>query len=125
VTKTRDVILPDLCQMCGDVLPTRSGRGRPRLYCSGRCKARAHAARNFHIDINEIIEKWGDDCYLCGEVVNLDEPFGPLMPNVDHVIPRDRGGVTELSNLRLVHYACNLRKHCAYVCPHCGETLDA
>lgn len=120
---TDTIRLPVLCLMCGAVVTPNLGRGRPRLYCSTQCRQRAYMARHFAVDVYAIIERWGDDCYLCGELVNLDEPFGPKMANVDHIIPLSRGGATDLSNLRLVHYACNLRKSAGYVCPNCAEPL--
>ena len=55
----------------------------------------------------------GDECYLCGEQVDIDirgdlrRRFGP---SVDHVIPRSKGGTHDLRNLRLVHKACNSAK---------------
>lgn len=118
-----DVIQPRLCPMCGAVIPARTGPGRRRVYCSGQCRGRAYLSRHYGINVNEIIDRWGDDCYLCGDTVNVDEPFGPKMLNVDHVIPLGRGGATDLSNLRVVHYACNLRKSAGFVCPHCAQPI--
>lgn len=44
-------------------------------------------------------------CYLCGE---------PILPgqhyNLDHVIPRSKGGPTEPHNLRPTHCNCNQAK---------------
>lgn len=34
------------CAHCGKPLPARSGPGRPRSYCDGRCKAEAQAERD-------------------------------------------------------------------------------
>lgn len=109
--------------MCGDVVDSRPGPGRHRVYCSGKCRGRAYQARHYSIDVRAIIERWGDACYLCGDTVNEDEPFGPKMLNVDHVIPLVAGGPSDLSNLRVVHYACNLRKSAGFVCPHCAEPI--
>lgn len=116
------VATPPLCPMCGAIVE-RNTRGRPRIYCSGMCRARAYMARHYQINIFEIIEAHGDICYLCHDVVNLDEPFGPKMPNVDHVVPLGLGGANDLHNLRVVHYACNLRKSSGFVCPHCAQPI--
>jgi 5-methylcytosine-specific restriction endonuclease McrA len=45
-----------------------------------------------------------DTCYLCGEPI-VDRP------ELDHVIPRSRGGRTSLLNLRWTHHTCNRGKH--------------
>lgn len=111
------------CKHCRAPFEPTEGRGRPRNYCSGRCRARAYMARHYDIDLLEVVERWGTDCYLCGDVVDIDAPFGPEMPNVDHVVPLSRGGITHPSNLRVVHYRCNLRKADHLVCPHCRENL--
>ena len=42
--------------------------------------------------------------FLDGEVVSYDEL------DVDHIIPRSRGGSDELDNLQLLHYKINIRK---------------
>ena len=49
-----------------------------------------------------LLEKWGRRCAYCG-VENL-----PL--EVDHIIPRSRGGSDRVSNLTLACRSCNLRK---------------
>ncbi|WP_164477770.1 hypothetical protein [Nocardioides pantholopis] len=33
------------CKLCGNPLPPRTGRGRPRIYCSDRCRHLAHEER--------------------------------------------------------------------------------
>lgn len=112
-----------LCPMCGAIVEQHAGRGRPNVYCSSKCRGRAYQARNYTINVREIIERWGDTCYICDDIVNPDEPFGPKMLNVDHVIPLSRGGPSDISNLRVVHYACNLRKGAGFVCPHCAQPI--
>ncbi|MEO3768799.1 TetR/AcrR family transcriptional regulator C-terminal domain-containing protein [Micromonospora sp. B9E7] len=41
-------VLTVRCVECGADLPTGSGRGRPRRYCSRRCQARAYRRRREH-----------------------------------------------------------------------------
>ena len=48
-------------------------------------------------------------CHLCGEIVEKiagtwDTPNGG---NVDHLIPRSKGGLDEWDNVRLAHFFCN------------------
>lgn len=33
------------CKLCGNPLPPRQGRGRPRIYCSDHCRNLAHEER--------------------------------------------------------------------------------
>ena len=49
----------------------------------------------------DVIELYGDACYLCG---------GPY-EHTDHVIPLSRGGYDVLANLRPCCSPCNLSKH--------------
>lgn len=44
-------------------------------------------------------------CYLCGQPITPDQKW-----NLDHVRCKSKGGKTEPSNLRPVHYQCNQDK---------------
>lgn len=44
-------------------------------------------------------------CYLCGSPILEGQRW-----NLDHVFPKSKGGKTEASNLRPVHYWCNSAK---------------
>lgn len=59
-----------------------------------------------------LLRSQGDLCAICGYRFALaDELSSDLQleysPTFDHVVPRSQGGSDELSNFRLVHYACN------------------
>ena len=57
----------------------------------------------FGYEVREyLLEKWGRRCAYCG-AENL-----PL--EVDHIVPRSRGGSDRVSNLTLACRSCNLRK---------------
>ena len=64
----------------------------------------------------EVIELYGSDCDICKEPIDLNAPrhskdFGWKKGlHIDHVIPLSKGGVDEISNVRPVHAACNLKK---------------
>lgn len=52
-------------------------------------------------------------CAICHKPIDLDitEAFHPLSVEVDHIVPRARGGALyELDNLQLTHSQCNRRK---------------
>jgi 5-methylcytosine-specific restriction endonuclease McrA len=114
---------PTTCQMCDNPVEPHGGRGRPRLYCSNQCRGRSYMANHYAVNVDAIVARWGDTCYLCGDRVDRDEPFGPKMLNVDHIVPLSRDGGDFLENMRVVHYACNLRKAGHLVCPHCTEAI--
>ena len=51
-------------------------------------------------------------CAICHGAIDLDAPaFTPLAVEVDHIVPRSRGGAYyALENLQLTHSQCNRRK---------------
>lgn len=50
-------------------------------------------------------------CWLCGGAIDPDAPTNsPNQGTIDHLVPRSRGGSSELSNLRLAHRRCNVRR---------------
>lgn len=51
-------------------------------------------------------------CAICHRPIDLEAPpFSPLAVEVDHIVPRARGGALyELDNLQLTHSQCNRKK---------------
>lgn len=51
-------------------------------------------------------------CAICGKWIDIVAPaFHPLAVEVDHIVPRSRGGALyDLDNLQLTHSKCNRRK---------------
>lgn len=51
-------------------------------------------------------------CAICHKMIDMDAPpFSPLSVEVDHIVPRARGGeLYELDNLQLTHSRCNRKK---------------
>lgn len=51
-------------------------------------------------------------CAICQRAIDLEAPpFSPLAVEVDHKIPRARGGpLYALENLQLTHSSCNRKK---------------
>lgn len=51
-------------------------------------------------------------CAICHTPIDLEAPpFSPLAVEVDHIVPRIRGGAFyELDNLQLTHSKCNRKK---------------
>ncbi len=51
-------------------------------------------------------------CAICHTPIDLDAPKNtPLAVEVDHILPRSRGGqLYALENLQLTHHRCNRKK---------------
>ena len=52
-------------------------------------------------------------CHLCGEIMTLarcGDSLGPRDANIDHYVPRSKGGSNAMKNLRAAHYECNHAK---------------
>lgn len=51
-------------------------------------------------------------CALCHKLIDLEAPKNtPLAVEVDHIVPRSRGGsLYALENLQLTHHRCNRKK---------------
>ena len=51
-------------------------------------------------------------CAICHKLIDLDAPaFSPMAVEVDHIVPRIRGGALyDLDNLQLTHCKCNRKK---------------
>ncbi len=61
---------------------------------------------------NEIFERDGWICQICGRKVSLRFRFPhPLSKSLDHIVPIAHGGSHIRKNVRLVHLRCNLKKN--------------
>ena len=58
--------------------------------------------RNRGVLLGQIALRDGAICYLCGQGLIWDDPW-----EIEHVIPRSRGGTDDLNNLGLAHRSCN------------------
>ena len=61
----------------------------------------------------KIIVKRDSICALCGKPVDksIKNPFDPMYPTVDHIIPIAKGGhPSDINNLQLTHRMCNRLK---------------
>jgi len=59
---------------------------------------------------NEIMERNGYMCQLCGAGAGDPDPFNPnrkLRLHVDHIVPASQGGANDEDNLRVLCSACN------------------
>ncbi len=66
---------------------------------------------------DEIFAKWGTDCHICGEPVDLEAPRQVGVSgwerglHLDHVMSISRGGPDTPDNVKPSHGICNLRKN--------------
>lgn len=65
-------------------------------------------------------------CAICHTPIDLDAPaFSPLAVEVDHIVPRSRGGqLYALDNLQLTHSKCNRRKGSRMVEDYEGQAVQ-
>lgn len=59
---------------------------------------------------NEILERNGFTCQLCGSGPGDSDPFNPsrkIRLHIDHVVPLSQGGSNDKENLRVLCSACN------------------
>lgn len=54
--------------------------------------------------INKLIERDGNACIICGRTLDDSEMV------IDHIVPVALGGNSEIDNLQLLCYSCNVRK---------------
>jgi len=61
--------------------------------------------RNYFKEINA-------PCSICGLLIDYEAPTTePYSINLDHIIPMNKGGTSDLSNIQPTHKICNQRKH--------------
>lgn len=88
--------------------------GRMSEYARAR-RAREKELPHEDYTVEDVVERYGSVCYLCGYEVDLNSRGLPLSPrslNVDHVVPISDSECPGdiLSNVRVTHYSCNIKK---------------
>lgn len=64
----------------------------------------------------QIFDRDGYDCYLCGDPTDLTaphvqgQPGWETYPHIEHVIPLAKGGIDTLDNVKIAHAKCNIDK---------------
>jgi 5-methylcytosine-specific restriction endonuclease McrA len=75
-------------------------------------RAKREGIKIGNVDLEKLFNEWDRTCGICGLIVE-----GKF--ELDHIIPRSKGGVHEQSNLQFVHPTCNRKK---WVKPLCNLT---
>ncbi|MEU8213985.1 HNH endonuclease signature motif containing protein [Micromonospora sp. NPDC049044] len=124
------------CVWCSVEMP-KSMRADAR-FCSETCNSAAHQGtrkmlmragftrREAPLVLrSQLAARDGLDCYLCSDPLDLRTAHpDPLYASIDHFTPLARGGTNELSNLRLAHLVCNLRKRADLIDSKQGVSYD-
>lgn len=61
------------------------------------------------ISVEDLYERDKGTCGICGKHVTRRQLLRGLA-NRDHIVPASLGGTNHRTNLRLAHYACNIRR---------------
>lgn len=65
---------PQVCAICGEAIPARATPGRPRRYCSGRCRTEAYRIRQMDAFDSELVgPQPSPAAYLRAELVQVAE----------------------------------------------------
>jgi 5-methylcytosine-specific restriction endonuclease McrA len=59
--------------------------------------------------VTKIMARDGSSCSICGKPLarGYRDPNHESYITFDHIVPRSRGGASDLGNLRLAHRSCN------------------
>lgn len=110
------------CIVCGNDFKTFNPKQKT---CCKECGKKLSYARKWHripkkqiadkdITLEALYRRDSGVCYLCGKKCDWDDKdgniVGPLYPSIDHLIPVSHGGFHAWDNIRLAHFACNVKK---------------
>jgi 5-methylcytosine-specific restriction endonuclease McrA len=80
-------------------------------------KHRAAKAVGDPFSEEDVLQKWGTNCHICNDPIDLNAPRHSKSPgwkhglHLDHVQPVTKGGEHSLENVRPAHAVCNLSKN--------------
>ena len=83
---------------------------------NGRDRAKKRGIEYKYYTRQQIFDRDGYDCYLCGDPTDLTaphvqgQPGWETYPHIEHVIPLAKGGIDTLDNVKIAHAKCNMDK---------------
>ena len=75
------------------------------------------SANHLHYTVEDVLLKWGTDCYVCSLPIDLTverrtgRPGWEMGLHIDHVVPIVSGGDDTIDNVRPAHGICNAKKN--------------
>lgn len=81
-----------------------------------RTRAQRASVMSERYSTQDVLDRWGTDCHLCGEPIDLTAPRATHTPGwerglqLDHVIPISSNGPDTLENVKPSHGKCNIAK---------------
>lgn len=79
-------------------------------------RARVNDVEHLPYSKDQVLEKYGTDCHICGTPIDLNAPRKAGKKgwehglHLDHLIPISKGGPDTIDNVRPAHGLCNLSK---------------
>lgn len=104
---------------CADIQHKKAARERgykppitdARRNARHRRRARIQGGRTGRpVVLEEIARRDAGRCGICGEPVTPEPWPHPMSMNLDHIVPLNKGGIHDPSNVQLAHALCNQRK---------------
>ena len=102
---------PEQRQMAKDYVALRLGVSFRGMLWGQIWRAQKAGVRVEKFTLAQVIDRDGWVCGICGWPIDRNVPWPDGQSrSIDHVIPISLGGDHVLSNVRLAHLGCNLRK---------------
>lgn len=120
------------CKECSELFVGRWNETSPALFCSNACskrwrkrkqrklygrstehrkRARRYGVAYEPIKRNEVFERDGYRCGLCGELTDTNAQVpDPRAPTLDHILPMSMGGGHLYDNVQCACFECNWKK---------------
>ena len=95
----------------------RTGHPEERRVLRRQDRARRRNVPSEPYTTQQILERWGADCHICQEPIDLNAPRGAGRGkgwerglHLDHVVPISKGGPDTIENVKPAHGLCNIKK---------------
>ena len=119
-----------ICPECGKQFKPPITHAETKKFCTESCKhkaltkkigislnsqrkikAKQNGRYDKDINIYKLIERDGEQCYLCGDAVSFElNCYDPKYPTIEHVLAISNGGTHSWDNIKVACRDCNCRK---------------
>lgn len=83
---------------------------RLALYKTRKATIRGATATGNHFTVDQLIERDGRDCGICGLPIPDVKYPDMASASIDHIVPISRGGEHSTTNARATHLRCNIAR---------------